>query len=72
MRKNILYRGYWIKPVYKYLWVVYKDGGTSANTPGAKCGTVYPDIRMSDNLTSVAECKALIDHIIKTYSKEES
>jgi hypothetical protein len=64
-RKEILYKEYWIKPVYKTKWAVYKDGGTSAYTFGARCGTVYPDIRISINFNSVQECKSFIDNFLK-------
>jgi len=65
MRNKTIYKGYWIKPVYKYCWCVYEPGLTSKDTPGARCGTVYPDIKISNNMLSVDACKEFIDRWIE-------
>lgn len=60
-RKEQEYRGYIIRPIYKTKWAVYRPGAPNWKVGGGRCGTVHPDEKMSANLGSVDECKAVID-----------
>jgi len=61
MRKEIHYKGYIIKPVYKHKWCVYEPGPECHNVFGARSGTIFPDIKISTNMLSVDACKEFID-----------
>ena len=63
MRKEVRYKGYVIKPIYKKKWAVYKEGLTSSNVPRSRNGTVFPDERVSINFDNIIECKRFIDKL---------
>ena len=64
-RREYIYKGYWIKPVYKYLWCVYEDGGSAKDGGHGRSGTIYPDKKISKNFMTVDACKEFIDEIKK-------
>lgn len=64
-RREYMYNGYWIKPVYKYLWCVYEDGGSAKDGGHGRRGTIYSDKKISKNFMTVDACREFIDDIEK-------